>query len=67
MRTLQIRFDGPPGPQAGRFVEVEDEKGRSVTVGQWRQDGPYWLLVIDVCSREEPMSQERIDRLIGRH
>lgn len=25
-----IVFDGPPGPESGRFVEVETDKGRSV-------------------------------------
>ena len=43
---IQIRFDGPPGPEAGRFVEVEDADGQSIRVGQWVQDGDYWLLRI---------------------
>src|SRR3990167_6573733 len=43
---FQIRFDGPPGPESGRFVECEtlDDKGSSA--GTWVQDGDYWLLVI---------------------
>lgn len=42
---LDVVFDGPPGPEAGRFVEVEDPDGRSVSAGQWlrRNDG-YWVL-----------------------
>lgn len=42
---LDIVFDGPPGPVCGRFVEVEDNAGRSVTFGHWlqRSDG-YWVL-----------------------
>lgn len=42
---LDIVFDGPPGPVCGRFVEVEDNAGRSVTFGNWlqRSDG-YWVL-----------------------
>ena len=45
---LHIVFDGPPGPEAGRFVEVEDAQGRSINAGAWRQraDG-YWELVIN--------------------
>ncbi len=44
-RSIQIRFDGPPGPVAGRFVEVEDSKtGKSIRWGEWIQDGEYWLL-----------------------
>jgi hypothetical protein len=26
---------GPPGPEPGRFVEVENQHGRSVNVGEW--------------------------------
>lgn len=44
---IDIVFDGPPGPQSGRFVEVENEKGESISVGEWieRADG-YWVLRI---------------------
>lgn len=46
-RSIRIVFDGPPGPTAGRFVEVEDADGRSFTAGEWqeRPDG-LWQLVI---------------------
>lgn len=40
-----IRFGGPPGPEAGRFVEVERD-GASISYGDWVQDGDYWLLVL---------------------
>lgn len=42
-----IVFDGPPGPESCRFVEVEDANGRSFRAGEWieRPDG-YWALVI---------------------
>ena len=45
---LDIVFDGPPGPEAGRFVEVERD-GRSVKAGEWmkRADG-YWVLRLRV-------------------
>ena len=46
MKThIDIVFDGPPGPQGPRFVEVEDEQRKSIRVGEWlqRPDG-YWLL-----------------------
>ena len=29
-RQIDVVFDGPPGPAPGRFVEVEDETGRSI-------------------------------------
>lgn len=44
---FQIRFDGPPGPESGRFVECETLDGKGVSIGRWQQDGEYWLLVVD--------------------
>ncbi len=46
-RTVDIVFDGPPGPDAGRFVEVENESGASISLGEWveRDDG-FWALRI---------------------
>ena len=40
--------DGPPGPEAGRFVEVEDAIGHSIRKGEWvkRPDG-YWALRVE--------------------
>jgi hypothetical protein len=32
---IDIVFDGPPGPESGRFVEVEDAEGRSINLGDW--------------------------------
>lgn len=45
---IQIRFDGPPGPVPGRFIEVETLNGRSIKVGEWIQDGSDWLLKLDI-------------------
>jgi hypothetical protein len=44
---IDIVCDGPPGPTAGRFVEVENPEGASVRIGEWveRSDG-YWVLRI---------------------
>jgi len=44
---VDIVFDGPPGPESGRFVEVEAPDGRSISLGEWveRPDG-YWVLRI---------------------
>ena len=46
-KAINIIFDGPPGPESGRFVEVEDDDGKSITIGEWieRDDG-YWVLRI---------------------
>lgn len=45
MSEIYIRFDGPPEHEAGRFVEVERD-GKGIKIGEWRQDGEYWLLVL---------------------
>ena len=47
MDYIDILFDGPPGPTAGRFVEVEDPDGNSISVGEWvERDDKYWALRI---------------------
>lgn len=54
--AIDVVFDGPPGPSAGRFVEVEDLSGKSVSIGQWidRGDG-MWALRIP---RAHPAQRE---------
>jgi hypothetical protein len=52
--AIQIRFDGPPGPEAGRFVEVETLDGHSSSWGEWVQDGEYWLLRATDSARAKP-------------
>lgn len=42
--SIRIRFDGPPGPEGGRFVECENENGESINAGKWVQDGEHWIL-----------------------
>ena len=46
--AINIIFDAPPGPHSGRFIEVENDAGESISIGQWlqRPDG-YWSLRID--------------------
>lgn len=41
MSEIRIVFDGPPGPQSGRFVETEDAEGHGISIGEWhdRPDG----------------------------
>jgi len=46
-KAINIIFDGPPGPEAGRFVEVETDDGKSINAGDWKQrDDRYWALRI---------------------
>ena len=45
-KAINIVFDWPPGPEAGRFVEVETDDGKSINAGEWHQRGDYWVLRI---------------------
>ena len=36
--NIYIVFDGPPAPESGRFIEVEDHNGAGLRVGEWLQD-----------------------------
>ena len=44
-KAIDIVFDGPPGPEGPRFVEVEYHQRYAVWIGEWidRGDG-YWAL-----------------------
>jgi hypothetical protein len=57
LNVVDIVFDGPPG-LSGRFVEVEDSSGKSITLGEWveRADG-YWVLRL-TAQRGEGESNE---------
>jgi hypothetical protein len=48
-QELRVVFDAPPGRDMPTLIEIEDERGRPIAVGQWRQrpDG-YWELVIPI-------------------
>lgn len=45
---IHIVFDGPPEPESGRFIEVENEKGEGISVGRWEQRGDTWHLILTV-------------------
>lgn len=51
---IDIVFDGPPGHRPGRFVEVENLDGQSISVGEWveRDDG-YWVLRVPLGDRDD--------------
>jgi len=52
---IDIVFDGPPSHKSGRFIEVENEQGASVGVGEWidRKDG-FWALRIPRRDHAKP-------------
>lgn len=62
---IDIVFDGPPAAVSGRFIEVEDETGASITHGEWvkRPDG-YWALriVAEAVPVDRADSIRRIER-----
>lgn len=49
MKELRIVCSNPPSNEHGEFIEIEDENGKSVSVGEWsrREDG-LWEYIIDV-------------------
>jgi NTP pyrophosphatase (non-canonical NTP hydrolase) len=50
--AINIIFDGPPGPEAGRFVEIETDDGKSLNVGEWiEKSGGMWALRITKSPR----------------
>jgi hypothetical protein len=56
---IRIVFDAPPGRDMPTLVAVEDEYGRLITRGQWRErpDG-YWELVFRTASvRADPIAR----------
>jgi len=44
---IDVVFDGPPSAEGARFIEVEDDTGKSIRVGVWiRREDDYWVLRI---------------------
>jgi hypothetical protein len=54
VKLVDIVFDGPPSHKSGRFVEVEDQDGKSIRAGKWihRSDG-YWALQLEIETSDE--------------
>jgi hypothetical protein len=51
--AINVIFDAPPGPESGRFIEVETDSGLSIRAGEWlqRQDGNWALRITSLPSR----------------
>ena len=70
---IAIVFDGPPGPEAGRFVEVEQD-GRSIKFGEWEEqaDG-YWnlnlveLVPLETLRVQLAEAEAEVERRKGKH
>lgn len=54
MPSVLIIFDRPPGPEAPRFIEVENEQGESVNEGEWIElaERGYWALKLPLPPQE---------------
>ena len=59
--AINIVFDGPPGPEAGRFVEVETDDGNGINIGRWheRDDGMWILRIHELPNAEHENPRER--------
>ena len=56
-RVIDVIFDGPPSHEAGRFVDVHDENGNGIRVGEWiEQDDGFWALRLEILT--EPCAHE---------
>jgi hypothetical protein len=54
MSHIDIVFDGPPGPDAGRLIDVDDENGKSIDIGVWvKRDDEFWVLRVDMTTTLE--------------
>ena len=45
---IRVIFDGAPGHESGRFVELENEHGAGIGLGEWVENDGYWELRIKV-------------------
>lgn len=56
MTAINIVFDGPPDHEGPRFIEVENDHGQSIRIGEWAalkregfEDAGYWRLRITLA------------------
>ncbi len=63
-RILRFVFDGPPSHDGARLVEVEDLDGKSVSVGEWREERPYWVLYVPLDTSPKPVAATAVGDVI---
>jgi len=53
-QAVNILFDGPPSHKSGRFVEVETDDGKPISVGEWieRKDGLWSLRITQLPQKK---------------
>lgn len=58
-KYIDIVFDGPPGPESGRFVESENMAGASINAGRWIDRG-NGLWALRIATADAPPAVERL-------
>ena len=60
---IRIVFDGPPGPEPARFVEINNVDGISIQVGVWtnRDDGLCELRISGVNLAEDEAVRNMVE------
>ena len=50
-QLINVVFDGPPGPVAPGFVEIETPAGKGLKIGEWKQrkDGRWVIEMMVIC------------------
>jgi len=55
--NLHFVFDEPTSPEGAKFIEVEDDSGKSINIGEWRErPDDLWELIV-------PRSVDGADRI----
>lgn len=61
--AINIIFDGPPDHHGPRFVEIENDKGESIRIGDWEPDPRpehegYWRLRITLADALDQLAPD---------
>jgi len=57
-QAINIIFDGPPDNNSPHFVEVEDDSGSSIRIGEWIKREDYWALRITLSDLLNQMGED---------
>ena len=65
-KAINIVFDGPPGANSGYFVEIEDDQGKGLLIGEWTER-PFglWALRITDLPEERRRREDHEERRRG--
>ena len=57
-RVINIVLAEIEGTPSFEFVEIEDENGKSISVGEWIKNGEYWNIRIPLTAHTEPENEK---------